>query len=362
MKRIATTLVVTSNVPLTFANFFTINMPKQSALSSNDTQGKSAVESCEKIVILLCGLPGAGKSTLARLFLDKQGASSIALIEYDDLQDSLLTIMKGEVFDEQHMLQAWKSSRTLALQTLSERLDDSNTKFLFLDDNFYLQSMRKQIYQVCQNHITANNNNNTDRVIHFGLVWMETPVDVCLERNQQRPQQRRVPDTVIHHMQHKWEAPGEKGAVWEKSVLRLDGTTSRSTHLQVLQQYLTSEQLTVVLPREDPAVEEARVAAARQETQASRAHQLDQYLRCCVQTVAQHQKQCAGPANQCRKRLLLELKQKPDWTLADLEQAFVAQMKQMTVSSSVDWGALQSILSQELWAKHIELKRHGDLK
>ncbi|GAX27853.1 O-phosphoseryl-tRNA(Sec) kinase [Fistulifera solaris] len=336
-------------------------MTKQS--TSDDTQKKSAAEICEKIVILLCGLPGAGKSTLAKQFIDEHCApfSSIALIEYDDLQDSL--IIKGEESDEQHMLQAWKASRTLALQTLCERLKDSTTKLLFLDDNFYLQSMRKQTYQLCQNYVTAsNNNNNQQRVIHFGLIWMDTPVDVCLERNQQRPHPRRVPETVIYNMQHKWEAPSEKGFAWEKSILRLDGSDSRSTHLQLLQHYLMSQQFVWVLPREDPALEEARVAVARQETQASRAHQLDQYLRCCVQIVAQHQKQCAGPANQCRKRLLAELKQNPDWTLLDLEQAFVAQMKQLTVSSSVDWDALQSNLAKTLWAKHIELNRHNNLK
>ncbi|GAX12584.1 O-phosphoseryl-tRNA(Sec) kinase [Fistulifera solaris] len=336
-------------------------MTKPSTILSDDTQEKSTVEICDKIVLLLCGLPGAGKSTLARQFIDEKDASfSTALIEYDDLQDSL--IIRGEASEGQHTLQAWKSSRTLALQTLSERLEDSTTKLLFLDDNFYLQSMRKQIYQICQNHVIASSNNNQQRVIHFGLIWMDTTVDVCLERNQQRPHPRRVPDTVIHNIQHKWEAPGEKGFVWEKSILRLNGLDSRSMHLQLLQQYLMSKEFVLVLPREDPALEEARVAAARQETQASRAHQLDQYLRCCVRTVARHQKQCVGPANQCRKRLLTELKQKPDWTLVDLEEVFVGQMKQMTASLSVDWDALQSILSRELWTKHIELFGHDVLK
>lgn len=355
--------------------------PTSINLTSNDIHRENVIfKTCEKIVLLFCGLPGAGKSTLARHFIAERSRVSsssstcVALIEYDDVQDSLLINNnqqcrrdqeKEESKELEYVLEAWRASRAAALQTLSEQLDNSTTKFILLDDNFQLTSMRKQVFQACQSHVTNTfncdtntksnhtKNDSVSRTIYFGLIWMDTPVDVCLQRNQHRKLQRRVPDLVIQNMKHKFEAPGGKSFLWEQSFLRLDGTASHSTHLEQLLSFTSSlERLTLIPPRVDPGIEEARLATARLETLASRAHQVDQYLRCCVQAVARHHKQCAGAANQCRKQLLSDFKQKHELVVIEaLEQAFLDQMRKIAFSSQVDWEAFQPILHRDLLVK-----------
>lgn len=317
-------------------------MATHSSVLQNDTQ-----TICDKTVLLLCGLPGAGKSTLARQFRDEHHpVSSFAFIEYDDIQDSLL----NDTEEQDDILQAWRSSRTSALQRLSEHLADSTTTLLLLDDNFHLRSMRKQIFQSCQAHVTNNTKNIS---IHFGLIWMDTPVDVCLERNAQR--QRRLPDRIIQNMKHKFEAPG--GFAWEQSVLRLDGTAPLLTHLEQLRNFTASKQLTLVEQPVDPTLEQARLAAARKETQASIAHQIDQYLRCCVQIVARNHRQCAGAANQCRKLLLSQLRHQHELVVMDIEQAFLDRMR--IECCHVDWDIFRPTLHRDLLTKQTELSGSG---
>lgn len=335
-------------------------MSKDSIKSFIDIQ-----KTCDKRVLLLCGLPGAGKSTLARQLRDEQHshrASSFAFIDYDDIQDSLLLMIDEEEQDERKMIQAWRDSRTSALQRLEALLTDSTTGLILLDDNFHLQSMRKQIFQSCQSHVTSASTNaamptfstshKSAQSIHFGLIWIDTPVDLCLERNTQRA--RRVPDRVIRDMQLKFEAPGEKNYIWDQSTLRLDGTASPSTHLEQLHHFTSSlKRLTMVPPIVDPAVEEARIAVARNETQASAAHQLDQYLRCCVQAVAREYKSCAGAANQCRKILLLQLKHRHDIVMIDIEHAFIDQLRRKECCH-VDWKTFQPSLHKVLLVRQAE--------
>jgi hypothetical protein len=59
----------------------------------------------EVTVLLLCGLPGAGKTRLSRLLGDQQGAH---VIEYDELQQDT---------DD---LEPWREARTKAKQNLGQ--------------------------------------------------------------------------------------------------------------------------------------------------------------------------------------------------------------------------------------------------
>lgn len=48
----------------------------------------------DKIIILLCGIPGAGKSTIARLLENQYNLTnqSVLIISFDDFQDSPGTV------------------------------------------------------------------------------------------------------------------------------------------------------------------------------------------------------------------------------------------------------------------------------
>ena len=159
-------------------------------------------------VVLMCGLPGSGKSSFAASMIRNINNGSettgnngretlhvetgehavvdyydpIVLIDYDEIAESIIassqetpTACAVEAFQNTETppdtnfsdqdLQAWRDCRNIALSRLEEELrqyfssydqktdndNDTGTNLLIiLDDNFHLRSMRRDIYKICQ--------------------------------------------------------------------------------------------------------------------------------------------------------------------------------------------------------------------
>jgi tRNA uridine 5-carbamoylmethylation protein Kti12 len=285
-------------------------------------------------VIVLCGLPASGKSCLAkrlqqhlqsnaddqeeddRLELSptpkrkRSLCSTCHLIEYDAVQESLLA--DDSIADDE--LKAWRKTRQVALQSLQDvlakRKDEAMSSVVLLDDNFHLSSMRKQIYQTCQRAVAAKAD-STNLSLYFGIVHVDTPAAVCLQRNRQRA--RAVPDKVISNMASTLEPPltSSTSSYWEQTVLAVNGVSSNVDHAmhQVLAFVETLSQSTAPVPPPiDPAVEQERLRAERQSTASSMTHSLDQQLRQLVGIVARFRPEAAAFANQMRRVALSGLK------------------------------------------------------
>jgi tRNA uridine 5-carbamoylmethylation protein Kti12 len=220
-------------------------------------------------VLMLMGLPGSGKSTYCTRL--HEALTGIVHIEYDVVAES--------VMDNDERLLAWRLARCTALDQLRLQLLSCH-QIILLDDNFHLRSMRKQIYHLCQEYPN----------IRLGILWMETPLNVCLERNRRRSPQRRVPDHIIDKMHTTLEPPRLS---WEICVRVHEDTTIDS-----IQQFLSN--LSIVQPPPDPALLEAQ----RRITRDNKSHQMDQFMRIWVGIVAQIHRSSVSKANQTRKDLL----------------------------------------------------------
>jgi hypothetical protein len=234
--------------------------------------------------------------------------------------------------------------------------------------------MRKQVYQTCQQAMTnmaANNDiaeeenncmandgsgkNSLSHVqrgyttIYFGSVYINTPLEVCLERNRLRQQiqvahlttsspsssssssrqsiVQQVSDETIVRMSQALEPPALGKASWEVdgAILTLNGCRPIDDLVQEVQQYIqvfyqasSSQSLVAaaaaadlaslpppVLAMVDPAVKEARLEEERRKTRECFQHQLELLSRHWVAAVARIRPQQARVANQIRKEILL---------------------------------------------------------
>lgn len=335
-----------------------------------------------KTVALVCGLPGAGKSTIlspwrrsgssdSRTELSPQMPMPSVVIEYDTIHESLLlsgvdpkatpvgiernvdgdgggtrksvnasdsthrvrddtmdreeenTTIPAEHFRDSAVCspfnrRTWRQSRSEALSTLTECLRNNRVQTILMDDNFYLRSMRKQVYHCCQEYVQESN-----QAVYWGVIFLRTPVAVCLERNQQRRDKisslqrettQLLPDTVITRMAERWEVPNPDRFRWEQPLLIIDGLQRASDNEIIVKNFLQR------LPIDgDPVpppssvvatITAERIASERQRTKESFLHQLDCFLRHCVQRVAALVPGMGSIANRIRKQLLLDVSQR----------------------------------------------------
>ncbi|NXW66730.1 PSTK kinase, partial [Eurystomus gularis] len=80
--------------------------------------------------------------------------------------------------------------------------------YLILDDNFYYQSMRYEVYQLARKYSLS-----------FCQLFLECPLERCLQRNRLRS--HPLPDQTICLMARKIEIPDLKKNAWEQNSLIL---------------------------------------------------------------------------------------------------------------------------------------------
>ena len=180
-------------------------------------------------VLLVCGLPAAGKSTICSKVMSsdlvRTKYNEIIEVNYDRITVDISSKLKRQQADDaveatgtddgkmagHHFtdidLEAWRKTRTYALEHLEslfqrQKCDQQNVTrnsntLINVDDNFFLRSMRREVYKICQRHVTNHN------MIGFSILHVDVPVEVCLKRNKSREGKAQVPDAVIERMVSK---------------------------------------------------------------------------------------------------------------------------------------------------------------
>ncbi|XP_078142872.1 L-seryl-tRNA(Sec) kinase-like isoform X2 [Centroberyx gerrardi] len=196
---------------------------------------------------VLCGLPAAGKSTLARTVskLAAQQGWRSTVVPYDDLIPDHAFQLKV-VEDDGRLQQTqteWRLHRQAVLQCIEQFLRkpqvlaepptschinaaawgrcvrallepkslDRSPLLILLDDNFYYPSMRYDVYQLARKCSLG-----------FCQVYLHCAVESCISRNQSRSQP--LPTEVILEMAKRLESPNPQKNSWEESSVALNST------------------------------------------------------------------------------------------------------------------------------------------
>lgn len=234
-------------------------------------------------IVLLCGLPASGKSTLGTYIAERIPRTK--LIEYDQLSHADASI------------ESWRRARRHAVDLLERSIQQFD--LIVLDDNFYLRSMRKDITRTLKEHC-----------VHFGVIYLQTDLSACLERNRHRS--RSVPEHIVRSMADRMEPPfNDSPYYWDVNVLSLDDTTNGDfPHDQwdTIQNFLQTKLGPIPYPSEEDLTKEP--------TELTLSQQRDAHWRAVVRTIGQHYPHLARYANQARKHCL----QSNETTLDDFLQ------------------------------------------
>jgi len=135
-------------------------------------------------LVILIGLPGSGKSTLARSLLTTD--PNTLLISTDGIRSQLF----GDESIQGSWLKIWLEVRR-QFQEAVRQIEVGQASLAIYDATNAVRKQRRQAINLARktgfSHITG--------------LWINTPLSVCLERNQARS--RQVPEAVILRMDRR---------------------------------------------------------------------------------------------------------------------------------------------------------------
>ncbi|KAK1939382.1 L-seryl-tRNA(Sec) kinase [Phytophthora citrophthora] len=279
---------------------------------------KMAASSCAAVLVLVCGLPAAGKTTLVKQLVATRSDSRLhERISFDDLYEQQVTADEKSVeFDPEN----WKMCQQEMLLRVSNRLEKQNDSVrrnestqlvLFVDDNFQYRSLRKRFFNLA-----------TERNCGFGVLYANVPAETCRERNAGRSKREQVPSEVFERMVAAFNPPNGRQNSWEVNTLQFngarDGNIDEVVGALVLQAEKESNSLHVLrLERQKEKEQQRRDRLA---TEQSVLHLVDLQLRQWISTQLKSVRtlpdgvtkpQLAFQLNQRRKSYLASLKRSP---------------------------------------------------
>ena len=324
--------------------------PTASMDSPSATEHARADKNRHASVLVMCGLPGSGKSTFASAMRRNINPcvacgiryDPIVLIDYDEIANDIVRKSSSKsahtaTFSETD-LQAWRDSREAALSQLetvlrnyfAESDADDNTShsnlLVILDDNFFLRSMRRDAYKVCQRVASGLSDASDALTVGFSVVLVDTPLDVCLERNSLRKGKARIPEETLKRMESALERPDPTSADYMKKFEvnsftivyprnrdeEIDACADDTFALfrDKIQACLdAARNNSVVPPQKEEKVDPEALQQAREQTKKSQIHQADCLLRNLVGAVGRADKSMGRSANNARKRVLQQVRE-----------------------------------------------------
>lgn len=148
-------------------------------------------------MLLLCGVPGAGKTQLARQIASAFEAKHTAIVRFDHYEVSRLdwnensfkTSRNAAVQAFQTLVEAMKSDHNNSSLSSSASSASSLLQLIILDDLFYLRSMRKRIFQICR-----------EKGLLFASLFLRVDLEDALLRNRSRAADSFVSEEVQYRL------------------------------------------------------------------------------------------------------------------------------------------------------------------
>ena len=147
-----------------------------------------------KKLILMCGVPASGKSTIAKKL--SICLNNTPIVSMDDIREMLFGTRKCQ--KEGYLVYNLAVNRIIRLF--------NETDIIIFDATNRTAKARKQVIQDIQDCV--------DCCVY--CVFLNTPLDVALDRNLNRDESIQVPPAVIHRMYNTLQPPTNEEYSYEK--------------------------------------------------------------------------------------------------------------------------------------------------
>lgn len=130
--------------------------------------------------LVVCGIPGSGKSTLSHWLRDKFEDTHISchVMSFDDYE------FPSTMWDSESFVK----SRALSLTAIEKRAKQHQDRVLIVDDIMFYSSMRREIYKLSRSCGAG-----------YAVIHLDVCESVAQRRNAMRSEETRVKDEVQLH-------------------------------------------------------------------------------------------------------------------------------------------------------------------
>ena len=150
-------------------------------------------------IMIIGGVPGVGKSFLSnKICTEYKNIFEIKYLNFDSIEN----INKDNYLQYQQM----RNDYLVKIKEIFRDINDFGTKNLLviLDDNFFLKSMRKKIFNSLMDKVIELNS-NLIKFYYLEILLKPFDINYCLKMNLNREKTNIIPDNIIVKMNNIFE-------------------------------------------------------------------------------------------------------------------------------------------------------------
>jgi hypothetical protein len=150
-------------------------------------------------IMIIGGVPGVGKSFLSnKICTEYKNIFEIKYLNFDSIEN----INKDNYLQYQQM----RNDYLVKIKEIFRDINDFDSKNLLviLDDNFFLKSMRKKIFNTLMDKVIELNS-NLIKFYYLEILLKPFDINYCLKMNLNREKTNIIPDNIIVKMNNIFE-------------------------------------------------------------------------------------------------------------------------------------------------------------
>ena len=152
-------------------------------------------------IILVGGIPGIGKSFLSNKICEiYKDLCQIKYLNFDKVEN----INKDNYLQYQQMRDDYLLKIKSILDDIENIVNNNKSLIVILDDNFFLKSMRKKIYNFLMDKIIELNSDNF-KFYYLEILLKPLDLNYCLKMNNLREKNSQIPENIIINMNNIFE-------------------------------------------------------------------------------------------------------------------------------------------------------------
>jgi hypothetical protein len=152
-------------------------------------------------LIIIGGIPGIGKSFLAeRICSEYKNIFDIRYLNFDKIEN----INKDNYLQYQQMRNDYLLKVKEIFNSINNNCVLNKSIMIILDDNFFLKSMRKKIYNLLIDKIIELNS-NIFQFYYMEILLKPFDINYCFKMNLNRENKSQIPENIIINMNNIFE-------------------------------------------------------------------------------------------------------------------------------------------------------------